>query len=102
VLVVLQLLRETLSILMEQSPPGLDVDNVGAVLLEDREVFAAHEMHLWTITSGFVAFTADAVGVARRCADALRDHFGIEHATIQPEYAPLHDLRRPRPGPRSR
>ena len=95
-----RMLREALSILMEHTPRGLDVESLRAALLAHPGVFAVHEVHLWTITSGFVAFTAhievqpttDAVAIAARCVAMLRERFGIEHATIQPEYAPLHEL----------
>jgi cobalt-zinc-cadmium efflux system protein len=96
-----RLLRESLGILMEQPPAGVDLDALSAALLDRRDVFAVHEVHLWTITSGFIAFTAhievhptaDPVAIAADCAAMLRERFGIAHATIQPEYAPLHDLR---------
>ncbi|MDA0365744.1 MAG: cation diffusion facilitator family transporter [Chloroflexi bacterium] len=105
-----RLLREALGILMEHPPADLDVDTLRTALLERRDVFAVHEVHLWTITSGFVAFTAhievhptaDAVAIAAECVAMLRDRFGIEHATIQPEYAPLHEIGGPRRADRLR
>lgn len=104
-----RLLREVLGILMEHPPANLDVDTLRAALLERRDVFAVHEVHLWMITSGFVAFTAhievrptaDAVAIAAGCATMLRERFGIEHATIQPEYAPLHEIGGPRESDRA-
>lgn len=96
----LRMLRETLGILMEHTPKGLDAAALTTALLGDPDVLTVHELHVWTITSGFDAVTAhievrpnaDAVAIARRCADRLRAEFGIEHATIQPEFAPLLDL----------
>lgn len=98
-----RLLREALGILMEHPPAGVDVQALSAALLDRRDVFAVHEVHLWTITSGFVAFTAhievhptaDAVAIAAECVEMLRERFGIDHATIQPEYAPLHEIAAP-------
>jgi cobalt-zinc-cadmium efflux system protein len=95
-----RMLRETLDILMEHTPAGLDTAAFAAALLADPDVLAVHEVHLWTITSGFDAFTAhvqvrpgaDPVAVARRCGEVLHARFGIEHATIQPEFPPLIEI----------
>ncbi len=105
-----RMLRETLGILMEHTPRGLDARVLTAALLDDPDVLAVHELHLWTITSGFDALTAhielppgtDAVAIAQRCATRLRAEFGIEHATIQPEFAPLLDLGEPGAPPADR
>jgi cobalt-zinc-cadmium efflux system protein len=96
----LRLLRETLSILMEHTPPGIEVEELARAILEQPEVMSVHDPHLWTITTGFVAFTAhivvrpdaDAVHVSARAARSLRERFGVEHATIQPEHPRLHEL----------
>jgi cobalt-zinc-cadmium efflux system protein len=106
-----RLLRETLAILMEHTPRGIAVEDLTAAILEQPEVIGVHDTHLWTITTGFVAFTAhvlvrpdaDAVLVAARSADLLRERFGVAHATIQPERPPLHELgAAPPPGGRER
>jgi cobalt-zinc-cadmium efflux system protein len=99
----LRMLREAAGILMERTPPGLDAAALTAALLADPDVLTVHELHVWTITSGFDAVTAhvevrpnaDAVAVARRCGERLQADFGLAHATIQPEFAPLLELREP-------
>ena len=56
-------------------------------------MLSVHDVHCWTVTSGFVAFTAhielapdvDALAAVRRASDLLRDRFGIGHVTLQPE-----------------
>jgi len=86
-------LRESVHILMEGAPEGLDTGAIEARLLELPGVLGTHDLHLWTITSGFLALsahmvTADAaVGVEARCAAErlLHNEFGIEHSTLQVE-----------------
>jgi cobalt-zinc-cadmium efflux system protein len=87
------LLRESVAVLMEGAPGGLDVDRVRDAMLRIPGVVAVHDLHLWSITSGMVALSAHV-----RTADAatgslllstlqshLHDHFGIDHVTIQIE-----------------
>ena len=59
-----------------------------------REV---HELHVWTVTSGFVALSAHVViepdrdrDLARRELEyLLRERYGIAHTTLQMEEAPM-------------
>ncbi len=50
-----------------------------------------HDLHVWTITSGFVALSAHVTvsspdpQVVWRVRAVLRDRFDIEHSTIQVE-----------------
>jgi Co/Zn/Cd efflux system component len=68
-------------------------------------VVTVHDMHCWTVTSGFIAFVchlqvapgADAFGVVDEARALLSGRFDIQHVTVQPERAPIHDL-----GPLSR
>lgn len=86
-------LRESLHILMEGTPAGVDVGAVETRLSALPGVLRTHDLHLWTITSGFLALSAHLVtadasdGVEARCAaeQVLRDEFGIEHSTLQVE-----------------
>jgi len=86
-------LRESVHILMEGAPPGIDVGAVETRLQAVPGVLRTHDLHLWTITSGFLALsahlvTADAAGgLQARCAAerVLHDEFGIEHSTLQVE-----------------
>lgn len=88
------LLRETLGVLMEATPSHIDLEQVRQSLLEDGAVEDVHDLHVWTITSGFVALSAHVVSQAgeeipgpllRRLRDRLRQRFDIEHATLQIE-----------------
>jgi len=88
-----QLLRETVGVLMEAAPGHIDVEEVRRVLCETRGVLSIHDLHVWTITSGFVSLSCH-VESSHRVADhellaalqeLLRERFGIDHVTIQVE-----------------
>jgi len=86
------LLREAVGVLMEGAPGGLDVDKVANAIMATPGVRALHDLHVWTITSGFVALSAHVV-VESDCPDdvlwraraVLRERFDITHSTIQVE-----------------
>lgn len=94
-----RLLRETVAILMGAVPDEIDLADVEAALLEVPGVLAIHDLHCWSVTSGFIALichlevspVADAARVVRGGAAVVRSRFAIEHVTIQPEVAQLHD-----------
>jgi cobalt-zinc-cadmium efflux system protein len=56
-------------------------------------VVSVHELHVWTVTSGFVALSAHVVTATDSDRDAvrmeveflLRDRYEIEHSTLQME-----------------
>jgi len=84
------LLRDTVAVLMERAPSHIDVEEVRRSLLAERGVEGVHDLHVWTITSGFVALSAHVVapapaGLLERLQVQLRERFGIEHATLQIE-----------------
>ncbi|MQA00345.1 MAG: cation diffusion facilitator family transporter [Dehalococcoidia bacterium] len=99
----LRMLRETLGILMEHTPRDLDIAAIEGALREDPDVLTVHELHAWTITSGFVALAAhiqvrpgrDGAEVAERASSMLHQRFGLHHVTIQPEHPVVHDLAMP-------
>jgi cobalt-zinc-cadmium efflux system protein len=88
-----QLLRETVGVLMEAAPSHIDVDEVRRVLRETPGVLSIHDLHVWTITSGFVSLSCH-VESSHEVADhellaalqqILRERFAIDHVTIQVE-----------------
>src|SRR5262245_5351605 len=90
--------RETVNILMEGTPRHLDLRQIRAEILNVPGVREVHDLHVWTITSGFDALTCHLrVDQPERgpeflmvLQDRLRARFGINHTTIQIE--PLQDL----------
>jgi len=88
-----RLIREPVDVLMEAAPSGFDVDAAGAAICEEEGVRSVHDLHIWTVTSGFGALAAHVVVssecdrdlVRRRIELLLRERFGIEHTTLQME-----------------
>ncbi|MDB4880385.1 MAG: cation transporter [Gemmatimonadetes bacterium] len=87
------LLSESLEVLMEGTPSGIDPDAVRHALHRVPGVHAVHDLHIWSITSGQVSLSAHvAVDGSRAdrevlpdlCA-ALKDGFSITHVTLQLE-----------------
>ncbi len=72
------------------------------------KVDSVHDLHVWTITSGFPALSAhvlvppneDCHGVRRELERLLDERFGIDHTTLQVDHSrpsqplELADLRR--------
>jgi len=89
------LLREAVHVLLEGAPAEIDTGDVKSCLLRVDGVVGVHDLHVWTITSGFVALSAHVVitpemdrDVLWRLREMLRDRFDIEHTTIQIEASP--------------
>src|SRR4051794_6693266 len=103
------IVREAADVLMEAAPPDVDVGAMGAAIARVVGVCEVHDLHVWTVTSGFLAVAAhitvraDAEPwlVRTRTAEMLRRHFGVEHTTLQVEREGeehvLHQIRGPRP-----
>jgi len=93
------LLRQSVAVLMEGAPGHIDVDDVRAALLELPHVSNVHDLHVWTITSGFVALSAHLTclspdnrdSVLRSAQDLLAERFGIRHTTVQLDRDPSCD-----------
>jgi cobalt-zinc-cadmium efflux system protein len=87
------LLFEAVSVLMESAPRGIDVDQVREAMLDVADVTGVHDLHVWTITSGFDSLSAHVVvgdgvrhaEVLSRLRNRLHQQFGIDHITIQIE-----------------
>jgi cobalt-zinc-cadmium efflux system protein len=88
-----RLVMEPLGVLMETAPAGLDVDELVQALGEIDGVSEVHELHVWNVTTGFVALSAHVVVAADRDRDRarreleylLRERYGIVHTTLQME-----------------
>jgi cobalt-zinc-cadmium efflux system protein len=87
-------LRDSTAILMEQTPSGIDAGVVADAILEVPGVTNVHDLHVWTITSGFDALAAhvlvgrgeDCHGLRREIEGVLRERFGITHTTLQVDH----------------
>ena len=94
------ILRDSTTILLEAAPKGTDTSAVGERLARAPGVVEVHDLHIWTITSGFPALSAhvlvgrgeDCHGRRRELESLLRTEFGIEHTTLQVDHAADPDL----------
>jgi cobalt-zinc-cadmium efflux system protein len=89
-----QILRESVAILLEETPAGIDAEEVGRALAAAEGVVEVHDLHIWTITSGFPALSAhvlvapggDCHGVRRDLERLLHERFDLDHTTLQVEH----------------
>jgi cobalt-zinc-cadmium efflux system protein len=89
----LRLLRESLLILMEGVPGHIEMDEVANKMQEISGVNGVHDLHIWTLSSGNVALSAHVdinelsswETVLRGLMKMLKEEFGIDHVTLQPE-----------------
>ena len=87
-------LRDSTAILMEETPSGLDADAVARAIIEVPGVTSVHDLHVWTITSGFEALSAhvlvgrgeDCHGLRREIERVLASQFDITHTTLQVDH----------------
>jgi cobalt-zinc-cadmium efflux system protein len=87
-----KLIKEAVNVLLEAAPRHLDTREIERTILDVDGVFEVHDLHVWTITSGFISLSAhvvtsrDSTGdVLGRIREVLRSRFEIEHSTIQIE-----------------
>lgn len=94
-----RLVREATDVLLEAAPAHIDVSEVVAELEGIDGLHQIHDVHVWTLTSGFVALSAHGV------IDSPSDHTrvleeiqarmkarGIDHVTFQVELRTLYQL----------
>lgn len=88
-------IRDSGRILLEASPKGIDAEAVGHAMAAAPGVSEVHDLHIWTITSGFPALSAHVLVPdgedchARRLEldELLEREFGIAHTTLQVEHS---------------
>jgi cobalt-zinc-cadmium efflux system protein len=88
------LLRESGRIFMEASPAGIEPEAVAHALAEDADVVEVHDLHVWTVTSGFPALAAhvlvspgsDCHAARRRLQHVLEERFDLRHVTLQVDH----------------
>jgi cobalt-zinc-cadmium efflux system protein len=94
-----KLVREATDVLLESVPAHVDLAAIVADLAGIEGLDEVHDVHVWTLTSGFVALSAHGViddpGVHTRVLDEVRTRMqahGVEHVTFQIELRPLYQL----------
>ena len=87
------LLRDSVNMSLQAAPPGLDPDEISAFLSEQDGVQKIHDLHVWPMSTTETALTVHLLvpsgypgdAFTARVAAALKDKFGVHHATIQIE-----------------
>lgn len=88
-----RIIKETVLILLEAAPAHIDVEVVERAILACAGVGGVHDLHVWRISDKFDALTvhvtladgAHGVDVCRDVAHCLKEDFGLDHVTVQPE-----------------
>jgi cobalt-zinc-cadmium efflux system protein len=99
-----RLVRDSINILLEGTPSGIDAGEVGRSMVGVPGVSEVHDLHVWTITSGYPALAAHVlVGRDEDCHARRRDleeilarEYGIEHTTLQVDHVGDHTAKGPR------
>ena len=87
------LLRDSSRILLEVAPE--EPREVAEAMLAVPHVTDVHDLHVWTVGSGFPSISAhvlveqgaDCHAIRLELANLLRDGFGLSHSTLQVEHA---------------
>lgn len=90
---VYQLLKESFLVLMEGVPDHIDLYEVNNFLNQVDNVTGVSDLHIWNLSSGYIALTAHVritdlnqwPRVLDTMQKGLNKEFGIRHITVQPE-----------------
>ena len=88
-----RLVRDSVNVLLEGTPVHINLDGVHDELVRVKDVDSIHDLHIWTLTSGFYAMSCHAVvantgrrhQILEELRTIIRDQFRIDHSTIQLE-----------------
>ena len=89
-----KLFKDSVNVLLESAPKGINIDNVSAELKKEiAEIQDIRDMHIWEITSNMYSLTAhiaisnssqaESKGILERINTFLNEKYDIEHTTIQ-------------------
>lgn len=88
-----RLLKETIHILAEGIPEGMTASGVAKTIQAVNGVAGIHDLHIWTVTPGYVALSAHVILEDQKLSDSenimlelkkrLDNEYEIEHTTIQ-------------------
>jgi len=89
------MLRQSVNVLLEGTPEGLDMHAVEHCVRDVAGVCGVHHLHVWTVGSGMVAASLHVVveeqsvsssqQVLKAIAATLKSRYQINHATVQVE-----------------
>ena len=99
-----RLILDATHVLLEGSPPHLDVKSIEATLASFEQVKAVHDLHVWTIASGRESMSVHVEVASEQdfhpntlhlLQRELIEAFGLYHVTIQLEPPDFEDLTNP-------
>jgi cobalt-zinc-cadmium efflux system protein len=89
-----RVVKEALHVFLELVPKGFDVEDIAKQIADMPEVMGIHDVHLWSLAHGRVAFSAhvwvhdqklsEAAGIRKKIEDGLKG-LGISHILLQLE-----------------
>ena len=90
-------LYDTYKILMQQTPSGIEMEDIIAAVTAFKEVKGVHHIHIWNLTDQEVHFeghldlcddlkVSDGQQVVDKVQQLLKQKFDIDHITLQLEY----------------
>ena len=90
------IIRESLNILLEGLPRGIDLNHVGASMKDIAGVLGVHDLHIWSLGSSVHALSCHVLiedvppstsdSILRRLNHLLADRYRIFHTTVQFEH----------------
>ena len=97
-----RLIRESVDVLLEAVPRHIDLESVRRAIDDIPGVDEVHDLHVWTLSSGFLAMSGHALvadpsdykQVLERIHSRMHDGFGISHVTFQVEHRTMYPLER--------
>ncbi len=91
-----EIIRETLNILLEGTPRGMELERITAVIASIQGVNGVHDLHVWSLGSDSHALSchisipdippSESEQILRQVNERLRATFRIDHTTIQFEH----------------
>lgn len=89
------LVRETLNILMEAAPEGLNISEVERTIRAIDPIQGVHDLHVWSLSDRRIAASLHVQVRDRRLSESptivaavkrvLHDNFNVDHATVEVE-----------------
>jgi cobalt-zinc-cadmium efflux system protein len=96
------IVRETLNILLEGTPRGISLNEIREGMQAVDGVLNVHDLHIWSLGSNSHALAchvciadippSESACILVKLNHVLRDHFSIQHSTIQFEHEGCEEL----------
>ena len=94
------LLRESMNVLLQGVPDGIDIDQVEQGIRAIDGVTEVHDLHLWALTSGKNVMSTHLVAdlgrrseqqILAEVTELMHERFDISHVTVHVEQAGFHE-----------